>query len=73
MRLFYSEYELSDVYNPSVKRNGSFRMGRIGNWSEITRLKMNERNSKFDRRHNLEGITFFSGIIVINDSLLTRA
>ncbi|XP_037027053.1 glutamate receptor U1-like isoform X2 [Bradysia coprophila] len=59
-----NEYQLSDVYNPSVKRNGTFKMGRIGNWNEISGLIMNESNTKFDRRHNLEGLTFFAAITI---------
>nr|QGW45456.1 ionotropic receptor 75f [Bradysia odoriphaga] len=59
-----NEYQLSDVYNPSVKRNGIFKMGRIGSWNKISGLVMNESNTKFDRRHNLEGLTFFAAITI---------
>lgn len=62
--IFSSEYALSDVYNPSVNRNGKFRMGRIGSWSKMTGLRMNEKTTKFQRRQNLDGLTFFSGITV---------
>lgn len=40
-------------------------MGKIGTWSENIGLNMNERHTKFDRRRNLGGITFLSGITVI--------
>lgn len=40
-------------------------MGKIGTWTEIDGLKMNETESKFQKRHNLHGLTFLSAITVI--------
>jgi len=40
-------------------------MGKIGKWNEIEGLTMNEMESKFEKRHNLEGLTFVSTITVI--------
>lgn len=65
-----SEYQINDVYNPSHKRRGRFRMARIGTWNQTTGLKMIETETKFQRRQNLGGVTFVAAIAVCFISLL---
>lgn len=49
-------------------------MGEIGKWTYAGGLKMDETESKFKKRHNLDGLTFLSAITVMilktNKSLL---
>lgn len=40
-------------------------MGKIGEWNEVVGLKMDETESKFEKRHNLEGLIFVSTITVM--------
>lgn len=45
-------------------RNGTFKMEKIGSWSQYSGLIMTEAHSKFDRRKNLDGLTFLGAITV---------
>lgn len=58
------EYQINDVYNPSHARNGRFQMVNIGMWNEKLGLRMNEMETKFERRRDFGGITFLAGITV---------
>lgn len=61
---YHQSYEIFEVYNPSAEHGGRLNVTRIGHWSESTGLSLPLKQTKIERRRNLQGITLTSVITV---------
>lgn len=57
-------YDLYDVYNPCKERGGTLNMTALGYWTEKSGVAIKLKQSKFERRSNLQGMKLKVGILV---------
>lgn len=57
-------YDIYEVYNPSSQHGCRLNVTRMGYWSQSTGLHLLFKQTKIERRRNLQGITFTSVITV---------
>lgn len=57
-------YDLYEVYNPSRKHGDRLNITLLGNWNKNVGFNIPVRQSKIERRRNLQGITLSSVITV---------
>lgn len=51
-------FDIYEVFNPSYSRGGRLNIASIGCWSEEIGWKQTVKQTKIERRHDLNGITF---------------
>lgn len=59
-------YNIYEVFNPSYSRGGRLNIAPMGLWSQEIGWKQTVQQTKIERRHDLNGITFPTVIPVIN-------
>lgn len=59
-------YEIYEVFNPSYNRGGRLNITQVGNWSAEIGWNIQLKQTKIERRHDLNGITFPTVIPVTN-------
>lgn len=57
-------YDIYEVFNPSFKRGGRLNITQLGLWNEVFGLNIALKQTKIERRRNLQGITFPSVVTV---------
>lgn len=60
----FSDYQISDVYNPSKLRGGRLNVTTIGAWNQYRGFQLTTEQTKIERRRNLGGLTFLSVMTV---------
>lgn len=58
-----NSFDLFDVYNPNSRTNGKLVVNPIGQWTQESGYNVEVTKTKFERRSNLNGVTFRAVII----------